>query len=270
MTACSIDHTSVRGKFCPQCGDKIEDVKKLCANGHTMVKNSNFCAKCGEKAESPINVCANGHLLKKDAKYCGTCGGVTRGKFQSESSSPITKVNRAYIPSPAVSSQPIIRTVEGLTKATSPTFQSESTPSEFGSQLPEKKKNYGLIASISVLVLIIGVIVLGSVSSRSEPVTVTVEMTLVDEDNCFNPSWGYSDIPGGQVVVEVDGMKYFGSYDLWGESTYLGCKYTAKISNVPSDGVNYSVGMASGRRGTIYNSREELVSSGWTFSLTLG
>jgi hypothetical protein len=49
----------------------------------------------------------------------------------------------------------------------------------------------------------------------------------------------------------------------------LGCKFTAFISDVPSDAENYSVSMASGRRGTIYKTKSELLANDWTFYLSL-
>lgn len=270
MESCQANHTSVKGKFCPKCGEKIVAAKNLCVNGHPMADQAKFCGTCGEKVASPKNQCSKGHNIKDGAKFCGVCGETTTAVFSSNSVSETRPRETGSISKPGPTVKPIVRTTESFISATNGASLAGGVSSYDAIQIPEKKKNYGLIATASVLVLILGVILLGSISGSSEPVTVTVEMTLVDEDNCFNPSWGYSDIPGGQVVVDVDGMKYFGSYDVWGESTILGCKYTAKIRNVPSDGVNYSVGMASGRRGTIYSTQDELIANGWTFSLTLG
>jgi hypothetical protein len=83
-------------------------------------------------------------------------------------------------------------------------------------------------------------------------------------------SFGYGDIPSGQVIITVDGESAgFGSYSSVGTTTYRGCKFTAYVNDVPSDGENYSISMASGRRGTIYNTRSELIDNDWTFSLSL-
>lgn len=270
MVSCLADHALVKGKFCPQCGEKIEAPKTLCISGHPMADQAKFCGKCGEKAAAPVNQCSKGHSIKDGAKFCGTCGENADAVTSPEKFSESKTRNSDSTPRPIAPTRPIVRTAESFLNSGNLSSHDESSSSHESLQISEKKKSYGLIATVSVLVLLLGVILLGTVSSSSEPVTVTVEMTLVDEENCFNPSWGYSDIPGGQVVVDVDGMKYFGSYDLWGESTILGCKYTAKIRNVPSDGVNYSVGMASGRRGTIYSTQDELIANDWTFSLTLG
>jgi hypothetical protein len=270
MANCQFDHDSVRGKFCPQCGDKIKESKVTCGNGHPMMENSKFCGKCGERAGTPVTKCTNGHELKKGARFCGTCGETNKSVSKSDASLSSQAKSDEFTSQPRIQPRPIVRTAETFLNPNKTSPHLENVPIDAGFQIPQKKKNLGPIAAISFLAVVIVVILLGSISSSSEPVTVTVEMTLIDEENCFNPSWGYADIPGGQVVVDVDGMKYFGSYDLWGESTILGCKYTAKVRDVPSDGVNYSVGMASGRRGTIYSSRDDLVSSDWTFSLTLG
>jgi hypothetical protein len=94
-------------------------------------------------------------------------------------------------------------------------------------------------------------------------------MTIQDE-SCWNLSWGYADVPSGQVIITADGESVgFGSYSSTGSTTILGCKFTAFISDVPSDAENYSVSMASGRRGTIYKTKSELLANDWTFYLSL-
>ena len=264
--SCKLDHATVEGKFCPQCGEKIVPAKSLCANGHEVGANAKFCGTCGESARTGEPKCANGHALKQGQKFCGICGSSSR-----ESEATSSRENRSSNFGSAIT--PIIKPAQNFSREG---FESAiSNPIDNFANFPNSptsnsNKKFLIAGIVSLVLLLGGISFLGSVAGSPEPVTIKVEMTLVDQTDCFDVSWGYSDIPGGQVVINVDGMTYFGTYDYFGKYTSLGCKYVAKVRNVPSDGENYSVGMASGRRGTIYKTREELVSSGWTFSLTLG
>jgi hypothetical protein len=204
--------------------------------------------------------------MKPDQKFCGVCGSQAAGKTQTKTSRPNpVRISESIINENYV--QPKINTPDPLpvefTEAASG-FQDFPVRKQFGSG--SKNSIIGLVSGLFVLIL---VILIAGNSAKAEPVTLTVEMTIKDE-SCWDLSWGYGDIPGGQVIITVDGVSSgYGSYPSVGSSTILGCKFTAFISDVPSDGENYSISMASGRRGTVYNSRTELIANDWTFSLSL-
>ena len=95
-------------------------------------------------------------------------------------------------------------------------------------------------------------------------------MNIYDE-SCYNLSWGYFDIPGGENVLYVDGVPVaYADYPSIGMSGGLYCSFTTVFTNVPMDGDYYEVGMSSGRRGRVSNSRAEMESNGWEFDLSLG
>ena len=225
-----------------------------------------FCPLCGENLEINRFVCTDGHALKPGQKFCGICGSEAANKTSSKSRPPTpirqssSTINESYIPPKTFESAP--REIDLL--GTPGAFPDYPVRKQFGSST--QKSVIGLISGLLILVF---VILMAGNLAKAEPVTVTVEMTISDE-NCWNLSFGYGDIPSGQVIVTVDGESAgFGSYSSVGTTTYLGCKFTAYVNDVPSDGENYSISMASGRRGTIYNTRAELIDNDWTFSLSL-
>lgn len=239
---CSQPHDELTVKFCPLCGEnlKTEKIEKF--------------------------VCTSGHKMKPDQKFCGTCGSeaATQKQASTPRPNPVRNsdsiINENYVP-PKVNTPPP-STTEFTESAAA--FQDYPVRKQFGAG----SKN-SIIALVTGLFVLIFIILIAGNSAKAQPVTITVEMTIKDE-SCWDLSWGYGDIPNGQVIITVDGEAAgFGSYPSIGSSTILGCKFTAFISDVPSDGENYSVSMASGRRGTIYNSKSELVANDWTFLLSL-
>ncbi len=236
-----------------------------CSQPHDQL-TVKFCPLCGENLQVQKYACASGHKMKPDQKFCGTCGSEAAGKPKAKTSQPNpirisdSIINENY-------NQPRVNAPTPLANEfTEPaaSFQEFPVRKQFGSG--SKNSIIGLVSGIVVLVLFI--LIIGN-SAKAEPVTLTVEMTIKDE-SCWDLSWGYNDIPGAQMIVTVDGVSAgFGSYPSVGSTTILGCKFTTYISDVPSDGENYSVAMASGRRGTIYNTRSELIANDWTFSLSL-
>lgn len=271
VDVCKVDHSSIEGKFCPACGSKKIDAKKICTNGHQMRGNAKFCADCGAGVLSADELCINGHSIKSGTKFCNSCGVATSNNVQAPTK-PLSNRNRESI------SKPLTLGYQQQNVPSVSSFQSSNisgdATAEFGQQnsfeREKSNKNFVLVGISSLVALLFGIVILGSMNSGSAPVSVTVEMVLLNEYDCFDISWGYSDIPGGQVVLDVDGVKYFGSYPAFGSSSGSGCKFSTTISGVNSDGVNYSIGMASGRRGTIYNSKSELEANDWTFFLSLG
>jgi hypothetical protein len=225
-----------------------------------------FCPLCGENLQVEKYTCTSGHNLKPDQKFCGICGSEAAGKSQAKAPrqnvarTSDSNINENYV-------QPKINIPDPLPAKfmeAAAEFQDFPVRKQFGSG--SKNSIIGLVSGLFVLIL---VILIAGNSAKAEPVTLTVEMTIKDE-SCWDLSWGYGDIPNGQVIVSVDGVSSgYGSYSSVGSSTILGCKFTAYISDVPSDGENYSISMASGRRGTVYNSRSDLIANDWVFPLSL-
>ena len=137
---------------------------------------------------------------------------------------------------------------------------------------PELPKNKNaLIFSIAggtlALVMTVGVFIF---TRSPEPVSVDVSLTLLDEE-CYDIGWGYFDIPGGDIELEVDGLTVgYATLPGYGDTTLLGCEFKATFYNIPADGSIYTYSMASGRRGVITKTRDELESSDWSFGLTIG
>ena len=241
--ACNLDHTGLNAKFCPSCGEKIVAESYACVNNHPMKKSQKFCASCGETAKISRTKEEEPLLVEKENNYLNI-------DYNLGTQSTSTNTNNVA---------------------------SESNRQDFSDfhALPINEPKKNTLSSNSVIAICVGalifvVILIAGSSSSSSPVTMTVEMTVSGQD-CFDLSWGYGDIPNGQVIVTVDGESAgFGTYSALGSSTGFGCKFTAYVSDVPSDGESYSVSMASGRRGTIYNTRAELEANDWTFSLSLG
>lgn len=227
-----------------------------CSQNHNLLAVK-FCPSCGEKVVKKVDFCINGHQMKIGQKFCADCGGSVNSKLEftekitTKSLSPdIT--NRQNLATPSASQLPWPNDI----------------PDQSQTQNDKIKNSRWAILGVSIFVLLLIIAFAGG--NKPEPVKVTVEMTLVNTE-CWEMSWGYGDIPGGQVIISVDGVAQgFGNYPPIGASSPLGCKFTAYVEDVPSDGESFSVSMASGRRGTVFNSRSELESSGWTFEISLG
>jgi len=230
---CSINHANMSQKFCLECGSQRESAF-VCSNGHEVASGKNFCIICGESVK--LNTTQDNLITR----------------YPERSSS---------IPPPQTLQQ--------------------SVSFDFSPQ-PEKttNKNLPIFLGSGALVLIILIFIIvklgGSSSTDASSISpsirsVTVEMKINDEYDCFDLSPGYSDIPGAQVVISMDGSPIgFGSYSYFGTYQSGGCVFTAIVPGVPTNGLNYAVEMASGRRGTIYATNADLEMSGWTFSLSLG
>jgi hypothetical protein len=148
-----------------------------------------------------------------------------------------------------------------------PVFSSGST--YVAPELPKNKN--ALIFSIAggtlAVVLLAGLFVF---TRSPDPVSVDVSLTLIDEE-CFDISWGYFDIPGGDVELEVDGIALgYASFPSYGDTTFLGCEFNATFYNIPADASIYSYSLGSGRRGVITKTREELEADDWSFRLSIG
>lgn len=207
--------------------------------------------------------------MKENEKYCSVCGEKLLPPIKSKSMmEPMNALkdinfNESYQdPKNKDLSKEIINNSSDF-------YNNFPNSNELASKSGFISKNQ-LMTGVVILSLVFFIIFIVNASSKATLVTVTVEMTIKGE-SCSNLSVGYADVPNGQVILMLDGKSAgFGTYSIFGTSTGLGCQYTASIADVPSDGKNYSIAMANGNRGTIYNTRSELEASEWTFSLSLG
>jgi len=150
------------------------------------------------------------------------------------------------------------------------------------SQNKNSNRNIAIISVVSTLLVVLLIFFVatnrstdsGTANAPEEdlPTTqmVTVSLTVMNDlDGCDLPL-GYFDIPGGQFELRADGQVVgFGSFPLNGMDLSFACKFTSTVFNVPDDAAVYSVALANGRRGTIYNTRDELAGKDWVFDLSL-
>jgi hypothetical protein len=93
----------------------------------------------------------------------------------------------------------------------------------------------------------------------------------IEDEYCDDLSWGYDDIPGGAIILSVDGVATgFANYSYYGTDTSTGCDFDAYFYDIPTNGTFYSLRMASGLRGTIENDKSEMEYNGWHFDVSLG
>ena len=200
--------------------------------------------------------CHLDHSKLTGLRFCTACGvSLATGQPANVPQSPPTQFTPTqYTPSIPQPQQP-------------PVFNNAApyvTP-----ELPKNKN--ALIFSIAggtlALVLVAGLFVF---TKSPEPVSVDVALTLIDEE-CYDISWGYFDIPGADVELEVDGVTVgFASFPRYGDSTFLGCEFNATFYDIPADATIYSYSLASGRRGEITKTREELEADDWSLRLSIG
>jgi hypothetical protein len=224
-----------------------------CTVNHAKLVGLTFCEECGQKVGRTDWVCTSGHEVEAQFKFCLICG---KGETTSKA-----RPRNEYKPSV-------------VSKDTDPEI--EYAVRNQGLYSPVENTNKALNTPVKIMIGVLGVFVLGLIflgirqSAVPQFTDVTVSMTIVNE-SCYDLNWGYGDIPGGQVVVTADGAQVgFGAYSVFGDDVALGCRFEAFIPGVPMDAENYSVSMASGRRGVIYNTKSELEANGWAFELSMG
>lgn len=218
-----------------------------CSVNHSKVAGLKFCVECGESLAPKVRICADGHELVRENKFCEICG---QGENSVGDSTATIRPTRDVTPPP----QP---------------------QSSFSSELPAyqpptpSKNNIKIIiaASVSTLLVLLGVVIN---SNKVTYTDVTVTMNIYDQD-CWDLSWGYFDIPNGEVVIKVDGEAIaYGNYQRYGTDTTYACTFSTILYDVPMNGDFYEVGMTSGRRGTITNSQADMEENDWNFTLSLG
>ena len=136
--------------------------------------------------------------------------------------------------------------------------------------IPGNSKRNLFIAIGGGVAVLAAIGIFAAINAKPDPVSVDASLTLVDQ-NCYDLSWGYFDIPSAQVTLTVDGViKGYASFPSVGSSSVLGCKFTAYFSDIPADGDVYSYSLASGRRGVITKTLTEMKADDWSFDLSLG
>lgn len=264
---CSVDHSAIRvGGFCTKCGLRIEQVE----SPSTL-------------SEPSVNYCPNGHAVSSKKKFCETCG------------SPMTSIegqsNLGFSSGAASSSYTGASGTPNYAHTSSSGAGFAAQPRAF-SAFPEnsvvraQKNNTGLFAGLGIAGFLILILIISTLSKGSSggsnsgdggggvyvPTTTTVSVTMsINGQYCNDLSWGYSDIPGGSIILSVDGISTgFASYSYSGTDTASGCDFYANFYNVPTSGSIYSIRMASGLRGTVDNYQYELEANGWQINLSLG
>lgn len=220
-----------------------------CSVDHSKVTGLKFCIECGVAITSTVRTCVDGHELVRENKFCEICG---QGESSSTNSSPLIQPPRV--------SQPTTPFNFSTAEATEfPPYQPSA---------PSKKNSVIIISSVVAgLAVLLGVVIN---SNRVTYTDVTLSMSIYDQ-NCYNLSWGYYDIPNAEVILYVDGASTaYASYPRYGDDNGISCVFETTFYDVPMNGEYYDVEMASGRRGRISNSQEDLMSNDWAFELSLG
>jgi hypothetical protein len=258
--SCSVDHSTIKsGGFCTSCGTRVEHIEPPV-----------------QQSAPSVNYCPNGHAVSSKKKFCETCGTPMTGSGGAPASGGYTNPSVAdpYNVSPPPSS--------------GAGFAALPHPSDFSanqySSVPPQKNNTGLFVGLGIAGVLIFILIIASVTGGSggssggddggsyTPSTTTVSVTMsVNGQYCNDLSWGYSDIPGGSIILSVDGIATgYASYSYYGTDTSSSCDFNAYFYNVPTSGTVYSIRMASGLRGSVDNYVYELESNGWQFNLSLG
>lgn len=214
-----------------------------------------FCTECGGLVQELKKFCTQGHEILAGKKFCEVCGESVNATALE---TPSTQTFSTYS-MPAVNNSQSRETI-------SPTFVSSPFT-------PPKENSHSFIPLMGAAGVLL-ILIIGTVFYNLTKVTytnVSATMTLIGSE-CYDISWGFFDIPGGEVVLEVDGAPVaYASYPSYGDSSYyLGCRFSTTFYDVPMDGNFYSFGLANGRRGTLNQTQEEMVSNDWSFSATLG
>lgn len=239
---CSLDHSKLSGiKFCTECGLAVVPAKRLCTQGHELVRKNKFCEVCG----SP-------------EALAGTTSP------QITPTSPTVQTTQTFNPAPSFTPPP-----PPLPATHSTLLPPPPIGGEYPAYVPPERKKLSIIigAVTAVAILIVGLVVN---ANKVTYTNVSVSMSIIDQD-CWDLSWGYFDIPGAEVVLSVDGAEVsYAEYPSFGTDSILSCNFETTFYDVPTNGSFYEFSMSSGRRGTITKTKEEMVSNGWAFNLTLG
>ena len=202
-----------------------------CSVDHSKLTGLKFCTECGVALAPPKRICTQGHELVRKNKFCETCG----SPEASSATSPLP---------PAPSNSPLMPPPPAPSiSVPTPNFDPLLPPPP--AFTPQKNKNViAMITAASIAVLlVIGVIVN---ANKVTYTSVEVSMSIYDQD-CWNLSWGYYDIPGGEVVLSMDGVDVaWADYPSTGVDSSLACTFSTTFFNVPMNGEIYEFSMSSG------------------------
>ena len=68
-------HIKATAKFCPECGNSVQEKKVPCVNCKAEIKEgANFCGECGAKQVTEKKCAGCGAINSPTAKFCGECG----------------------------------------------------------------------------------------------------------------------------------------------------------------------------------------------------
>ncbi|MFM1951209.1 MAG: hypothetical protein RJA33_3 [Actinomycetota bacterium] len=224
-----------------------------CSIDHSTLVGVSFCTECGASVTPSKKYCSQGHESPASKKFCETCG-----ESFSAASAPVATGFTPPPPPPV--SAPFNTAPIGEAPAYDPF-----------AYVPPKKNNklIPIIASISAAALLVVGFLVYSVT-KVEYTNVPVTMTLWGEE-CWDIGWGYFDIPGGDVVLSVDGVDTaYASYPSYGSDAGYGCKFETTFYEVPMNGEYYEFSMANGRRGTIDWTNAEMIENEWSIGVSMG
>jgi hypothetical protein len=237
---------------------------KACSVDHSQIVGQSFCNFCGEKIEPQIIQCVNGHNMAAKLKFCTECGSA-RDAVGISSQSPRVLNSR---PSVVDTANPLY-SEENLSSAPldpwGNTNENQKDPMNTGINSPVVR---GIAIGIGVLILV--VIAITKLAGNIAITDVTVNMTLVGQD-CSSVSWGYLDIPGGNVSLAVDGVDVASThYTSYGTPVFNGCRFTATLPGIKENGSTYTLSSGNVLRGVLTDSQSELSGNNWAFDVSLG
>lgn len=207
--------------------------------------------------------CDRGHNNVPGSAFCGACGQqlVERSTQQSTPATP----NPTSMPGTTSGDLPLGQGAVGPTYGDDPFV--EPVEQSWLKKLPVGAWIAGGVGAAVILGLIIFAVVRVAAPSTT---TVTVNLTVFNDDfrGC-DLGLGYFDVPGSAVIVRADGdLVGTGSLGRSGTEDLLSCKFTARISDIPTDADFYTFEI--GRRGTGDATRGELERNNWTYDASLG
>ena len=213
-----------------------------------------------------MRYCSLGHANADGMEFCTSCG------QQLMAQAPPTQPAPPPVQPPAPPVQPT-----NPWGAPGPQIGGWQPPAYGSTAHSSSSKRWWIVGGIvaGVVVLLGGLLLLtrgssggGILPPTTETLTVTLDVYTDDFRGC-NLGWGYADVPGSIVIVEVDG-KVVGTSDLSriGRESGISCTFSATVASVPTDGILYEISI--GRRGTGTSTATELEQNNWTYSASLG
>ena len=201
--------------------------------------------------------CSIDHSTLVGLKFCIECGAPLGGNTQipqQSYSAPTPPPTNGFAPPPPPQGAPYF-------DSSVPYY--EPQPSFFN------KFKIPIIAGGTALAVLIGGFAIYSLTG-TKTTNIDINLTLVDE-YCYDLSWYYYNIEGGDMTLYIDGEYFDYEYlPTTGTQEYDGCVFSTTIYDVPMNGEDYEIQLNDGDNGTVSYSRSELEQSDWTFNVTKG